>query len=380
MEKFDRGGFMTREQAERIIWSYYWQLDHSRDRRVAPLATEPPDTIDRDELARIRDAQTPLWRKAQLKAVDILERKNARVGSVARRFAGLFTTKAEQEYVLQCVLEEERERLSAQDLSGRVDPGTGLPLSTADVQSGGRGVVAGQELCLEAIVPPHDLAESATTWLPPCPPEESPETWGSELSHWQALHYKPKDKQCETCGGRGRVEKRVTASVGRGFLIRREKTEHRTFLVTCENCHGEGCKQNWDPDEVEAVRQNARTIAEVVHDLANEGYFDLRPIDERDAVMGDLVWERKDGFTIGFRLNWEGYQRMQEFTQEDPEIQKALHILTLAGEEVRSKAPEWALNEYRGGGPSITTQGRSFKNSPAQSTGLKLQGGGRFKK
>jgi hypothetical protein len=171
----DREGYMSEEQAERSLWSYYWQLDHSRDRRVAPLVTEPPEQMSPEELAEIRDRQTPLWRKAQLKWVGLLEKRNARAGGYARKFSNLFTTKAEKDYVLQSVLEEEYEKYAGADLTGKVDPRTGLPWTTNDIQSG-RGVVSGQELCLEAIVSPHDLAEAFTTWLPPCPGDHDPET------------------------------------------------------------------------------------------------------------------------------------------------------------------------------------------------------------
>ena len=372
--RVDRNGFMTRDQAVRSIWSFYWTLDHSRDRRVAPLITEP-GAVSKEELERIKEQQTPFWRKMQLKAVDILEKKNARVGSVARSLSSLFTTDAERNYVLECVLNEERQKLADADLTGKVDPATGLPLTTNDIHSGGRGVVSGQELCMEAIVSPVDLAEAFTTWLPPCPMDENSEKWGSELSHYQSLGYKPRNAQCEACGGQGKIKQTVTATVSKGILFRRDQTEHRSVLVTCQECGGGGARENWDDDEVEAVRQNAVLIAQCVHELANKGLFDTRPIDARDVEMGDLVWERKDGLTIGFRLNWKGYKAMKEFTAKDKEIQRAYHVLTMVGKDVRENAPEWAKDEYKKGAVPIEVKGGTFEASET-SAGAALEGGG----
>lgn len=337
-------GIMTPESAERAIWSYYYQLSASRDRRSAPVIVEPPDQLTEDEIERLRDQQVPLWRKAQLKAVKLLEARSSRVGAVAKKFAGLFTTKAEQEYLERAAHEAAREHLESKDLAGTVNTLTGLPNSTADLQ-GGRGVVTGVDLCMEAIVPPYDLAAATTTWLPPCPPGEVESEWGKQLSHWQALAYKPKEINCPGCLGRGHNEVMETESRYSGFFtMKGEKS--RVRHVQCQDCGGRGIKVHWDREEFEAVEHNAHVIAERVSELAKQGYFDERPVDSNDAEMGDLVWQDKAGRTIGFRLTWEGFRRMQEYCSEDQELQHTMHMLTLAGKDVRDQAPQWAKAEW----------------------------------
>lgn len=339
-------GFMTPRQAEDCIWSFYWQLDNSRDRRIAPLVTEP-EGLSEEDLARIRDEQTPFWRKQQLKLLEVAERRGGVLAPAARRIRGIFTTEAEQRYAMEAALAEEREKWENKSQVGKVDPKTGLPISAADLETG-RNMVAGEDLCMEAIIPPRDLAEAFTTWLPPCPPDADEATWGEDLSHWQSLGYKPKNKPCSTCGGSGREFKELKFKKGglKNVLFRREAEEIKRISRPCEDCEGRGSVGNWDPEEHRAVEHNATLIAEAVHRLESEGFFDLRPISSHDREMGDLVWEDRAGHTIGFRLNRAGYQRMKEFAQSNEHIQHRLHVLELAGHDVRASAPEWAKKEY----------------------------------
>lgn len=352
----DKAGFMTPEQAERSIWSYYYQLSQSRDRRSSPIMTEPPDQLTEEEVERLREQQLPWHRKAQLKALQLMQRRGGRISTALLKAKDrLFTEKAEREYFEDAMREAAQEHAADQDMTGRLDPNTGLPMSEADLQTG-RGIVSGVDLCMEAIVPPRDLAEASTTWLPPCPAGEVEAEWGSKIEHWQALAFKPKVAACSGCGGRGiqRIKRKKTRG-SRLVLIREDAYEFRE--VRCHDCGGRGNSENWDDDEHEAVKHNTRLIAQKIHDLAEEGYFDVRPIDDRDVEMGDLVWADKAGLTLGFRITWEGFQRMQEYVAEDPELQQSMHVLTLAGHDVRKSAPEWSQEEFRSTKPIDVTSG-----------------------
>ena len=351
----DKEGFMSADQAERAIWSYYWQLDNSRDRRSSPIMLEPPDEISEEEVERLRERQTPLMRKAMLKGVSLLQRRGGRVGGVLAKIGRrIWTEKSEREYFDQAVAEAAEEMVENQGSPGQLDPRTGLPMSEADLQ-GGRGIVSGVDLCMEAIVPPRDLAEASTTWLPPCPSDEPAEKWGSQMDHWQALAFKPKLLHCKKCGGTGAVNQAVhNTRFGRGFAVHDGKSMRQ---VRCGNCGGNGSKEFWAEEEHAAIKHNTVMIGRRVAVLAKDGYFDLRPIDDNDVEMGDLVWTDKAGLTLGYRLTWEGYERMKEFCAEDPELQQATHVLALAGRDVRSTAPKWARDEYKNSKPIEVTTG-----------------------
>lgn len=360
-------GFMSPEDAERAIWSYFHQLDNHQDRRGAPLIMEPPDQLTPEEARRLREAQIPLWRKVQLKAWRLAQKK-AHGSSLASAVAGAvtgwgkwigskLTTPAQRDYLRELMKEasEEVHEEEARQHPNALDPRTGLPLNKHDLQVG-RGVVSGRDLCLDAIIPPEDLALSATTWLPPCPPDESPETWGQELTHWQSLAYKPKDINCQECRGTGLVEKKVaraTSTLRR--IIVRESPKIRQ--VRCESCGGRGSKPYWEEEEYAAIKHNTRLIGEAVERLAHDGYFDVKPIDPHDKEMGDLVWKTKGGLTLGFRLTPDGYDHMKEYVEEDDELQHVLHVLALAGKDVRDAAPEWAKDSFANPNPIKATTG-----------------------
>jgi len=311
-----REGYMSPDDAERAVWAFYWQLYHSRDRRTAPIRSEPGDTLseeERHELRQREEQQIGLWSKVQKQ--------------VSRWFT---TSKQEDHY--KGITDDLRGQVAADaDLSGVLHAGTGLPQTANDLASG-RGIVSGAQLCLGAIIPPEDLAAATTTWLPPCPMDENSETWGNELEHWQALAYKPKEIPCPDCQGRGKVQ-----TLFKGNPI----------LVTCGVCGGKGSKPNWKPEEFEAVEANAFQIKRKIHELAERGYFDKRPINPNDREMSDLVWEDEAGFTIGFKLTYEGLQRMLEYCDQVPELQQKLHVLQYAGEELRREAPDWAQKEFK---------------------------------
>ncbi len=360
-------GFMTPEQAERAVWAYFYQLDHQQDRRSSPISVEPTDRIGLEEAKRLKDQESGgLFRGVALRALESLSKREGRVGFVARGVRGL-TEAAKRKFFEEALTDMAQEAAEDRDLTGQLDPNTGLPMSASDLQSG-RGVVTGVDLCMEAIIPPFDLAAAAIEDdLGPCPDGEDPITWGTKPEHFQVLAFKPKEIQCTGCGGRGFSDHtESTARTGMLFLIRGD--DRRTVRARCSECEGKGTLQGWTPENVAAVKHSAREIGDAVGRLAHEGYFDQRPIDSRDVEMGDLVWETKgDGHSLGFRLTWKGYQRMKEYCALDPEIQSVPHLLAMAGHEVRARAPKWALrglNEARPaasistGGPQLSSGGK----------------------
>jgi len=150
------------------------------------------------------------------------------------------------------------------------------------------------------------------------------------------MAFKPKHVTCPACGGRMRVP-----------LPAWSRIRTPDGLVTCQQCNGVGKLENWTEEEHATVKANARTIARVVHRLAEQGLFNTRPLNDRDAEMGDLVWETENGLTLGFRLTWKGYQYMEAECTRRPELKRMVHSLTYAGDDVRSEAPSWAQDEYR---------------------------------
>lgn len=318
-------GRMSPEDAERTIWSFYWQLVHSRDRRTAPLYFGPDDPALAEAKRKEQEERIGLWQRVQ------------------KQVTRWFTPKRQKEYAEAALDDGLAQAQADASLRGKVDPRTGLPMTGNDLAMG-RGVVSGVDLALDVIIPPEELAAACTAWLPPCPPDEPAAEWGQKLEHWQALAYKPKELRCETCKGLGRIKKQVGAR--RQGLIIISESPVETF-VPCDTCAGRGSMPHWTDDEHLTVRENARQIKLVVHRLASEGYFNARPINPQDREMSDLVWEDRDGMTLGFKLTWAGYQRMLEVTQNDPELRRQAHILTLAGKELRETAPEWAKAEYK---------------------------------
>lgn len=341
-----REGLMTPEEAERKIWEFYWQMDQAIDRRTAPVRyNEPPDRLDQDE----HEARyTGLFGQLQRRIDEGWDRVKRR----GERLFGRRREKYEEQVAaeeLRGITEEDTFQASvrkARGQKGMVDHGTGLPMDAGDLAVG-RGVVSGVDLCLESILPPMQLAAACTAWLPPCPSDESPETWGNEIEHWQVMAAKDRDLQCDECEGKGSKVVEVTSrSSGGLILIRRETSKKET--IPCDKCGGRGAVPNWTQEETDTVRQNAFQIQRAAHRLAEEGYFDIRPINERDAEMHDLVWEDKTGHTIGFRMTYNGYQRMKQMVEEDEELRSTVrqHLLAVVGREKREAAPEWARREY----------------------------------
>lgn len=326
-----RQGLMTPEEAERAVWSFYWQLDHSRDRRSSSIRTEPADHFTEEEIRKQQEQQ---------------EQQLSVYRRISNQMGRWFGRKKKQEY-LEGALEDEIGQVQAdEDLTGQLDSVTGLPMTANDLKIG-RGVVTGIDLCLGAIIPPGDLAEAATAWLPDCPAGEDSKTWGKELGHWQAMGYKLKEIHCANCRGQGKVSRQL-GSRSQGLVVITQTPI--TVRRMCEICKGRGTLPNWTVEECATVHANTFQIKQAVHRLSKKSYFTLRPINPRDAEMSDLVWEDEAGLTIGFRMTWDGYRRMKEIVQEDEvlrqQVDHTLHILALAGKDVRDSAPKWAQDEF----------------------------------
>jgi len=286
-----RDGLITPEEAEQAIWSFYWQLDQARDRRSPNVGMTDEEITERQlKEAKIKES---MWRRLYKHCIRVF-------------------TPSRQKDVIEGVSKDAQDEYShfLEGQPGRLHSKTGLPVNEAELGSG-RAVVTGIRLCLGAIVSPGSLAEACTLSLEPCPPGESAETWGSELSHWRAMMYKSRDE--------------------------------------------------WTEEESRTVDHNTIVIKRKIHELAEEGYFNTRPISPSDREMHDLVWEDEAGMTVGFKMEYEGYKRMQEVCNENPELQRYMHLLEVAGEEVRESAPEWVKRDHeRGGKPEIAVESGGF--------------------
>jgi hypothetical protein len=167
-----------------------------------------------------------------------------------------------------------------------VDPGTGLPVSANDLRARAFSV-AGQDLMFSAVIPPVLLARAATYW------------WRDEWKgdRVQILSHTP----------------------------RAEWTDQMLF----------------------AYEENLRRIKRRVHKIAEDhGYFDVRPINERDVEMSDLDWVGEDRMTIGFRITHAGWEECQRWIRDHPVWDKKRHVLDVAPDEIKKNAPEWFKREY----------------------------------
>jgi hypothetical protein len=282
-----RQGLITPEEAEQVIWSFYWQLDNSRDRRGAtPIPTDE----------EINDRQ----RQVQEKRQGLLVR-------AAKHVVKWFSPAKQRdayEGAMQDAMDEWSHFTAGQP--GKIDTKTGLPQSEAELSSG-RGVKRGRILCLGAIISPSSLAETCTLDLEPCPPGENAERWGSELSHWRAMMYKP--------------------------------------------------KAEWTEENARVVDHNTFQIQRKFRDLMSKGFFKLPEFNPSDAEMHDLVWTDEADLPIAVKITWEGYEEMQRVCRNNPELQRHLHLLEVAGREVRETAPEWVKQAHdRGGKEGITVE------------------------
>lgn len=203
---------MSPDQAERTIWSFYWQLDNSRDRRAAaPVGPQP--SVE----------QAHAQQEEQSFMGGLLE-------SVQKQIDRFYTTRKRQEY-LDAEADRAKAEIKARNdaLPGQLDPKTGLPAKASDLATG-RGVVSGIDLCLEVILPPEGVAGTATARLEPLPLGEKSETWGDKDEHWKVLGYIPKaewdDDEVATVKANGlMIKKGVHKLADHGYFILRPLNE-----------------------------------------------------------------------------------------------------------------------------------------------------------
>lgn len=223
--------------------------------------------------------------------------------------------------------------------ASNVNHATGLPESPSDLKTGAR-VVSGIDLVMDTIIPPRRLAAASVAVLPPPPPGQSEETgWGSEEDHWQVLAYKPEYVTCPTCKGTS-PDPEIEAQA---VLARGPSYEPKP---PCDTCSGRGRLSNWTQEEIDVVDHNTLQIKLALRDMVAEGYFNPNPINEKDPLFKDQVWEDRAGFSLGLAPTWKGWKACEEYIDKRPELKKKVHILTYAGQEVRDQAPQWAKDEY----------------------------------
>jgi hypothetical protein len=331
---------MSPEMAEQIIWAFFWQAAHSRDRRKV---------MNPDQAAEVAHQHAAGQQSLELDLLGRIERH------VARWFTRERQEEAKQGAGADALAELEAH---AKAKPGAVNHRTGLPESVKDLDAG-RGCVSGVDLAMAVLIPPFALAAASTAWLPPGGDETKDEDW-------QVMAYKAMKKhcpvckalgklpgaKCEKCEGRGRVK--IGGFMSREWDVCARCAGHGHMTgPTCPDCNGQSTISNWSQEEHDTVQANASMIARTAERLSQEGWFRARPIHKDDAEMGDLVWEDNEGNTLGFKLTYKGYQRCMEYIDKKPELKHTLHTLTYAGEDVRAQAPQWAQDEYRastGGG------------------------------
>jgi hypothetical protein len=120
-----------------------------------------------------------------------------------------------------------------------VDPGTGLPMSANDLKARAFSD-SGRDLMFSMVIPPVQLARASTYW------------WRDD---WEG----------------DRVQ----------ILAHTPRAE-------------------WTDEMLFAYEENLRRIKRRIHRLAEDhGWFDVRPINPKDAEMNDLDWVGEDRLTIG---------------------------------------------------------------------------------
>jgi hypothetical protein len=167
-----------------------------------------------------------------------------------------------------------------------VDPGTGLPMSANDLKARAFSD-SGRDLMFSMVIPPVQLARASTYW------------WRDD---WEG----------------DRVQ----------ILAHTPRAE-------------------WTDEMLFAYEENLRRIKRRIHRLAEDhGWFDVRPINPKDAEMNDLDWVGEDRLTIGFRITYAGWDECQRWIRENPVWDQKRHVLDVAPEEIKKNAPEWFKQEY----------------------------------
>ena len=325
-------GFMTPEQAEHSIWGFFAQVANSRDRR---RVMSPEDA--RAVLVSQRQAQDA--QKLVLSA------------RIQNGLARIFSKREREEFGKAAVKDALAELEGTEDLRGKINHATGLPESANDLETG-RGIVSGIDLCMAVMIPPYALAASVSACL-------LDGRDGSKDEDWLVLAYKPMKRHCTDCVVSGRLKGppcrpcRSRGRIRQGGLFSRswamcEACQGHGSLPgpICPACKGKGTVDNWTEENHATVTHNARMIARKVRDLAKDGLFNQNPISKEDAEMGDLTWEDDEGLTIGFKITYAGFKRMEAYVKDNRELSHLVHTLKYAGDDVRNQAPQWAQDEY----------------------------------
>jgi RNA polymerase subunit RPABC4/transcription elongation factor Spt4 len=327
-------GLMSPEMAEQIIWAFFWQAAHTRDRRK---------TMTLDQAAEIAGQHTAGQQALEL---DLL-------GRIERSLARWFTREKQDEVKAGAGADALAElEAHAKAKPGGINHATGLPESVSGLDTG-RSVVSGVDLAMNVLVPPFALAAASTAWLPP---DGDP----AKDSDWQVLAFKAMTRHCADCKALGKLpgakcakcDGRGRVKIG-GFMSREWdvcapcRGHGHADGPECPTCQGRSTVSNWSEEEHATVKANANMIARTAEKLSHDGLFRARPIHKEDAEMGDLVWEDDEGNTLGFKLTYKGFQRMNEYIDKKPELKHSLHTLTYAGADVRAQAPKWAQDEYQ---------------------------------
>ena len=180
-----------------------------------------------------------------------------------------------------------------------VDPGTGLPVSANDLKSRAFSD-SGRDLMFSMVIPPIQLARASTYWWR--------DDW--EEDRVQILAHTPRDE--------------------------------------------------WTEDMLLTYEENLRRIKRRIHRLAEDhGWFDVRPINPKDAEMNDLDWVGEDRLTIGFRITYAGWDECQRWIREHPVWDQQRHVLDVAPDEIKKNAPEWFKAEYKNA-PSFEVNSGGF--------------------
>ena len=326
-------GLMSPEQAEQAIWAFFWQVLHSRDRRQPMSPEEIAASMEERAVAR-----------TQLEI--------GLAGKIQRALARVFSARG-QEANAEAATKDALAELEAteKNRTGKVNQATGLPENVVDLATG-RGVVTGEDLVMDMLVPPYALAAASVAWLPPGADPSRDESW-------QVMAYKPVRRICGRCDGKGRRpgdrckecngkgRRKIGGFLSTNFEMCGACQGHGQRVgPICDDCGGKRTVENWTDEEHQTVRANARMISQQVNRLAEEGLFDPRPVDKNDVEMGSLTWEDKSGNTLGFKLTWKGLKYMREYIEKRPELKRSMHALAHAGDDVRAQAPQWARDEY----------------------------------
>lgn len=309
----DPDGMMSPDQLEGSLWAYFYLLSRSMDRRGnAEQVGELPKG------ARELDQETGEWHN---------------VGG---------------------------EAVYASPAINRV---SGLPESSASLMPIHRAIM-GVELALCAIIPPEDFCASLiyTDDLPPeiALTDEQKARGGIALCFKCKYQVGPNGQpmaahHCRACGFEW-----VGETMPRNFCLQCKAEGNGRMFCLLDNkpIVTVGIIDAWSMEEILAVKNNARTLKRVVHQLAEKGFFRTKP--QIDEVAGELgtteLVHGEDGYTMGFQITESGLQYATKWARAHPKFLEGQHdtltCLLKAMGPLAERAPEWAKARVRQGDPA----------------------------